>query len=166
MSTRYVMLVAGAASLAFLAACASSTSSPPQSKPAPGGGSVVSMQGSTLVAPDGHTIYENTVDTSKSIKCVGTCQKLWPPVPGPARAGSGVTAADLGTITRPDGSVQATLNGHPLYEFSGDKGAGDKSGEGIADGGGTWHAAIVTGTPTSPAPSTSSSSSGGGAYTY
>ncbi|MGH8963530.1 MAG: COG4315 family predicted lipoprotein [Jatrophihabitantaceae bacterium] len=165
MSTRYIMIIAGAASLTFLSACTSSTSSPTQSKPA-AGGSVVSMQGSTLVAPNGHTIYENTLDTSKSIKCVGTCQTLWPPVPGPARAGSGLTAADLGTITRPDGSVQATLNGHPLYEFSGDKAAGDKSGEGIADGGGAWHTATVTGTPASPAPSMSSSSSGGGAYTY
>ena len=42
-----------------------------------------------------------------------------PPVKGPATAGPGVTGK-LATITRSDGSVQATYDGHPLYTYVGD----------------------------------------------
>lgn len=118
-------------------------------------------------AADGHTLYENSVDSPTSTKCTGPCASLWPPVSGPASASSGVTASDLGTITRSDGSKQATYQGHPLYEFTGDKAAGDMTGDGVADLGGTWHVVKVgaAGAPSSPAPSGSSSSSAGG-YTY
>jgi predicted lipoprotein with Yx(FWY)xxD motif len=57
----------------------------------------------------------------------------------------------IGVITRTDGTQQVTLDGHPLYHFSGDKAAGDTNGNGF---GGIWH--VVT---------TSGASSGGGTTT-
>jgi predicted lipoprotein with Yx(FWY)xxD motif len=63
-------------------------------------------------------------------------------------AGSGVTGK-LGTITRSDGSTQATWNGHPLYTFKGDTGPGQASGNGQKLNGGVWHEASPSGTTTS-----------------
>ena len=187
MTTR-VLLFSGAAVLALVTACSSSGGSggsgggggssqpagaPPASQPAasqpaskPAAAAVtISMNGSTLTGPDGHTLYTNTVDTATKITCVGACASTWPPVTGTAKAGSGVDAAKLGTATRPDGTKQVTLAGHPLYEFSGDAAAGDKNGNDIADGGGTWHVATLSGAtpPSAPANSGGGSSSG---YNY
>jgi hypothetical protein len=51
--------------------------------------------------------------------------------------------------------MQVTIDGHPLYTFSGDTAAGDTNGEGI---GGVWFVASPDGTPLKP----SNGSSGGG----
>jgi predicted lipoprotein with Yx(FWY)xxD motif len=48
----------------------------------------------------------------------------------------------LGTVTRPEGGVQVTYRGRPLYSFSGDTGPGQANGQGIADVG-TWGAAVI-----------------------
>jgi predicted lipoprotein with Yx(FWY)xxD motif len=70
-------------------------------------------------------------------------------------------AAQLGTITRPDnGTTQVTWHGSPLYTFSGDKAAGDASGNGFKDVG-VWKAATL-----GSSSSSSSSSGGGGGYGY
>ncbi len=82
---------------------------------------------------------------------------------GPATAGTGVTGK-LATITRSDGSVQATYNGHPLYTYSGDSAPGQAKGNGLNASGGVWHEITASGAA-APAPSKSSSSSGGG-YGY
>lgn len=62
-------------------------------------------------------------------------QTAWPPLAGPAVGGEGLDAAQFGTITRDDGSMQATSFGHPLYLFSGNTAAGDANGQGS---GGSW----------------------------
>jgi predicted lipoprotein with Yx(FWY)xxD motif len=85
---------------------------------------------------------------------------VWPPVTGIAHAGSGVSGT-FGTIKRPDGSTQVTFDGHPVYEFSGDKAAGQVNGDGAQ--GGTWHVVTLSGAAAS---SSSASSSSGGGYTY
>jgi len=72
--------------------------------------------------------------------------------------GSGVTGT-LGTITRSDGTVQATYNGHPLYTYTADTAPGQASGNGINASGGVWHEATVSG---GPAPAYIPSSGGGG----
>jgi predicted lipoprotein with Yx(FWY)xxD motif len=64
----------------------------------------------------------------------------WKPVyvgKGGVVAGAGVDQAKLGKVVRPDGDVQATLGGWPLYLFIKDKVPGDVLGEGVK---GTWHA--------------------------
>jgi predicted lipoprotein with Yx(FWY)xxD motif len=69
----------------------------------------------------------------------------------------------LTTITRPDGSRQATYDGHPLYTYSADTAPGQAKGNGINVNGGVWHEVTANG---SAAPAGSSSGSGGGGYGY
>ncbi len=181
MATR-ALLFSGAAVLALVTACSSSGggaygggggggSTPASTTPAAAGVAAVtvSMSGSTLTGPNGHTLYTNTVDTTSKISCVGACAKEWPPLTGTPKAGAGVDGAMLSTTTRPDGGKQVTLNGHPLYEFDEDKAPGDKKGDGIADEGGSWHVASLTGAAAS-APKTSDdnagASSGSTGYNY
>jgi predicted lipoprotein with Yx(FWY)xxD motif len=84
-------------------------------------------------------------------------------VKGPASAGPGVTGT-LATITRSDGSAQATYNGHPLYTYVSDTAPGQAKGNGVNLSGGVWHEVAVSGTAAPAAHSSSSSSSGGGGY--
>ena len=44
----------------------------------------------------------------------------------------------IATITRTDGTTQATYNGHPLYTYIGDHGPGTASGNNINLNGGLW----------------------------
>jgi predicted lipoprotein with Yx(FWY)xxD motif len=152
----------------FATACSSSGGSGGgSSSQSAGGGTTVSivLKSNRLTAPDGHTLYYNTADNKSKIICTGECSSEWPPMSGTPKAGTGVQQADLGTTKRPDGSVQVTFKGHPLYEFSGDKAAGDTNGNGLTDEGGKWMVASptqATGGSTGSAPT----SSGGGGYTY
>jgi predicted lipoprotein with Yx(FWY)xxD motif len=108
----------------------------------------------------GMTLYWFVPDTSTTSKCSGSCLTYWPLVTGPATAGSGVTGT-LGTITRSDGTVQATYDGHPLYTYAGDSAAGQAKGNGLDASGGVWWEMTVSGAK--PASSTTSNNSGAGA---
>ena len=162
----------GAAVLAALAfavsACGSSASST-AGTPAAGGGSTISMRtiGGQQVLTDaqGLTLYWFAPDTSTTSKCTGQCATFWPPVKGPVTAGSGVTGT-LGTITRSDGSTQATYDGHPLYTYVGDKAAGQATGNGKNLSGGLWWEMTVSGSTPAPASGATSTSAGGGGYGY
>jgi len=117
-----------------------------------------------LTSSKGFTLYSFAPDTPTTSKCNGPCAKAWPPVKGPVTA-AGVTGT-FGTITRSDGSVQATFDGHPLYAFVGDTAPGQAKGNGLNAAGGLWHEITTSGTA-APAPAGSSSSgSGGGGYGY
>ena len=83
-------------------------------------------------------------DTSTTSKCTGSCATYWPPVTGPVTAGSGVTGT-LSTITRPDGTTQATYDGHPLYTYVGDTAPGQAKGNGKNLSGGLWYEMTVSG---------------------
>src|SRR5262249_54373307 len=80
------------------------------------------------------------------VKCLGSCASQWPPLVVAAGAkpvpGPGVTASLLGTVTRPDGKLQVTYAGLPLYLFAGDKKAGGGKGQGLS---GVWHALTPAG---------------------
>jgi predicted lipoprotein with Yx(FWY)xxD motif len=163
----------GAAGLAVLAlavsACASSgSSSASGSTPAAGASSPASPApasssgGTTLTArtiggtqvltnSQGLTLYWFAPDTPTTSKCTGSCATYWPPVKGPATAGSGVTGT-LGTITRSDGTTQATYDGHPLYTYVADTAPGQNKGNGLNISGGLWYEMTVSGsTPTAAA---------------
>jgi predicted lipoprotein with Yx(FWY)xxD motif len=115
-----------------------------------------------LTNSKGFTLYWFAPDTSTSSKCTGSCATYWPPVTAPAVAGSGVTGM-VGSITRPDGTKQATYNGHPLYTYAGDTAPGQDKGNGLNVSGGLWYNVPVSG-GAAPASSSSSSSGGGGGY--
>lgn len=168
MRTKFTMLAAaGMAAVAVsAAACSSSSSSgsPASSASAAGGASssapasassgaaasgalkTAQVSGVTVVTnAKGFTLYSFAPDTATTSKCTGACAQIWPPVSGPATAGSGVTGK-LGTITRSDGSTQATYDGHPLYTYVADTAPGQAKGNGLNVNGGVWSEVTASGT--------------------
>ena len=148
------------------AASGNSASSPaPASAPAASGTTLgtTKIAGKTVLTDaKGFTLYWFAPDTPTSSKCNGSCATFWPPVKGPATAGSGVTGK-LGTVTRSDGSMQATYDGHPLYTYVGDHAPGQATGNGINASGGLWYEVTASGSA-APVSSPSQSSGGGGGY--
>ncbi len=97
-----------------------------------------------LTNAKGRTLYWFAPDTATRSACYGTCAAYWPPVRGAATAGPGVTGR-LGTITRSDGSVQATYDRHPLYTYAGDTAAGQANGNRLNLNGGLWYEVTPSG---------------------
>ena len=166
----WLVPVGAIAATLVIAACGSSSSntggsgsSPAAAAPAGASGALSTMKvgsATLLTNSKGFTLYWFVPDTSTTSKCDASCIKYWPPVPGPASAGSGVTGT-LGVITRSNGAKQATWNGHPLYTYVGDTSPGMAKGNNLNIAGGVWHEIALTG---KAAPASSPSS--GGAYGY
>ena len=123
--------------------------------------------GQVLATSAGLTLYANTVDSPEQLRCTtNACTDFWPPylVSGQPTAIDGIPGS-LGTVTRPDGSLQLTYNRQPLYTFYLDKAPGDAKGNGFTDLGGTWNVVHLmsaqAGNSPSPAPT-----SGSGGYHY
>ncbi len=174
----------GAAGLAALAltvsACASSSSSSAAASNTPtaaGSSAAAAAVGTTLdvhtmsgqqvvTNSKGFTLYWFAPDTSTTSKCTGSCATYWPPVKGPVTAGSGVTGT-LGTITRSDGTTQATYDGHPLYTYAADTAPGQAKGNGLNVSGGLWYEMTVSGDkPAAGAGASAAASTKGGGYGY
>lgn len=153
------------AAVPVTAACGSSSpsSSSPASTSAGQGTSATALKTATISGTavvtnaGGFTLYWFAPDTATKSNCNGGCAQIWPPAKGPATAGTGVTGK-LSTITRADGSTQATYLGHPLYTYTADTAPGQANGNGINAYGGLWHEVTVSG---AAAPATSPSSGGG-----
>ena len=94
-----------------------------------------SDQGAHLVDGQGRSLYLHTADTEGEIACTGACTERWLPLTvqsaDEATAGEGVDAAMLGTTERPDGTLQVTYGGHPLYRYAFDEEAGDAYGQSL-----------------------------------
>jgi predicted lipoprotein with Yx(FWY)xxD motif len=129
--------------------------------------------GEVLVDSAGMVLYTNDMDRSSKIACTGECLTEWMPLAAPKQgapsSGDGAVQAKLGTVKRPDGMIQVTLGGLPLYTFAED-GPGQATGDGFSDSfEGTsfvWTAARTgAGSGGSTAPTTTQDSSGGG-YGY
>ena len=99
---------------------------------------------SVLTNANGRTLYWFAPDTPAMSKCYDGCAAYWPPVPGHATAGAGVTGT-LGTIQRTGGTTQATYDGHPLYTYIGDNGPGQANGNNLNLNGGLWHVVPAAG---------------------
>ena len=157
-------LVAVAALMAAGCGSSSSGSGNGGSTSTPGGASGTALKTATvsgttvLTNAQGFTLYWFGPDTASKSNCTGACAQIWPPVKGPATAGTGVTGT-LGTISRSDGIVQATYNGHPLYTYTADTAAGQANGNGVNAYGGVWYEVTASG---GSAPITSPTSGGGG----
>jgi predicted lipoprotein with Yx(FWY)xxD motif len=179
-------LPAAAVSL-LLAACGSSstssntTSAAASAQPATqtsgsSSGAVVkaasSSLGTILVNSQGMTLYHLSGEQDGKFICTGSaCLGVWHPLIAPSSSTPGGEVGSLGTVKRPEGTLQVTYKGAPLYTFAQDKQAGETNGQGIKDVG-TW-SAVTTSSGSAPAASTGSSSEkeessggGGGAYGY
>src|SRR5215213_5967514 len=92
--------------------------------------------GEIVVDADGKTVYVFDKDEPGAGKsnCSGKCTDNWPPVvaDSPEPTADGVDG-DLATIERDDGTLQVTLDGSPLYLFTGDGGPGDVTGQAVQD---------------------------------
>ena len=83
-----------------------------------------------LIGPTGMTLYtfdRDAVNTGKST-CNGPCATNWPPLAAPdaARPMGGYSV-----VTRDDGKKQWAYKGWPLYYWTKDTKAGDKTGDGV-----------------------------------
>ena len=79
---------------------------------------------------------------ARHVLCTGSCLRTWPPLTVGSRAtklveGRGVQGR-LAIFRRPDGRLQVTLRGFPLYRFASDRVAGQARGNGIHRSGGVW----------------------------
>ena len=163
--------IASAATLIALSACAKNAA------PSSGGGSSTTTHagsviigtksvpgaGTVLVDSNGLTLYQLASESDGTIMCTASCATTWPPVLLPAgvssaTAGSGVSASELGTISRPDGGTQVTYGGMPLYLFVSDQAPGQDTGQGVEG----FHVA----TPSGSGSTGGASGSSGGRYGY
>jgi predicted lipoprotein with Yx(FWY)xxD motif len=175
-------LPAAAASL-LLAACGSSSSSnttssaasvqpTTQTSSSSSSAAVVKSAsnslGTILVNSQGMTLYHLSGEVNGKFICTSSaCVGIWHPLIAPS-SGTPSGVGSLGTVKRPEGAVQVTYKGTPLYTFTGDHQAGETNGQGIKDVG-VW-SAVTTSSSSTAAASTSSSSepekSSGGGYGY
>jgi predicted lipoprotein with Yx(FWY)xxD motif len=137
--------VLGAVLLGVAVADAAVPSSPPAQGASAGLLRTTVIKGVTVLTnAKGLTLYWFAPDTSTKSACYGACAAYWPPVPGPQKAGPGVTGT-LGTIRRSNGALQATYDGRPLYTYIGDSGPGQATGNNLNLNGGLWHEVLAAG---------------------
>jgi predicted lipoprotein with Yx(FWY)xxD motif len=110
---------------------------------------------SSPTATGARSLYTLSFDGKNMTTCTGPCSAVWPPLltGHRAMAGPGVSRNGIGTLRRPDGSLQVTYHGHPVYFFAFDLGAFAPSGltngeyliDAMADG--VWYTVLPQGTP-------------------
>jgi predicted lipoprotein with Yx(FWY)xxD motif len=103
--------------------------------------------GTVVIDGAGWTLYRFDGDSAEppTATCVDACAAAWPPVlaePGSPLQVEGVEEAAVGTVTRPDGGVQITLGGRPLYRFAAETAPGGTAGHGVD---GAWFAVTPEG---------------------
>jgi predicted lipoprotein with Yx(FWY)xxD motif len=181
MTRKYIATLASVGVIALIVAgCGSNSSKSSSSSAKPGASSssgpsvnaTSTSLGKIVTDGKGRTLYLFAKDTGMKSTCSGACASHWPPYTATSKpaAGGGVSASAIKLAKRSDGTMQVTLNGHPLYYFAGDQSAGQMNGQGVNQFGAKWWAVAPSGTQVTAAPKKSSgsgsSSSGGGGYSY
>ena len=156
----YGLVALGAAAVIALAACGGSSDSSSSKKTttsttkkstattAKGGSATAVLKtastslGTIVVTKDGKTVYTLT-SGGQQVPCSGACLQVWPAVTLPAGTtkATGTGVKNVGTAA----GGQVTVNGAPVYTFSGDAAAGNTNGEGINSFGGTWNVVKASG---------------------
>lgn len=168
----------------LVAACGSSSSSSTASSAAAAATSSASasalvvktasnstLHATVLVDARGLTLYRLSGEQHGKWICTSAaCLGVWHPLTVSGHGAPKGSVGSLGTVKRPGGVTQVTVNGMPLYTFAEDTRPGEAKGQGFKDVG-TWNAVNSSGQPVTsaavPAASSSSSSSAsGGGYGY
>jgi predicted lipoprotein with Yx(FWY)xxD motif len=107
---------------------------------------VKSKYGRVVADGRGQAIYVFSRDRYRASRCNGACAKAWPPflTTSRPRAGKGVAVSALGTLRRPDGRLQVTYSGRPLYYYNGDR-PGVILCQNVNEFGGNWLVLAPTG---------------------
>lgn len=132
-------ITAGLALTAALALAASAAGASSRTSVRVGASHSARLHETILVTAGGRTLYHLTPESARHIICTGACAKLWPPLlvrsRGTRLRASNAVHGRLSIVRRPDGKLQAALNGLPLYTFARDHRPGDVKGQGF---GGVW----------------------------
>ena len=115
---------------ALLAAFVAATSS----GPAPAVTAHSSSFGRILFDGRGFALYAFTSDPRGRSTCSGACAAAWPPYLVSAKP----TGKLVGTTRRPDGKLQVTYAGRPLYYYVGDRKPGQILCQNVREYGGLW----------------------------
>ncbi len=104
--------------------------------------------GQVLFDGRGFALYGFTKDPRGRSVCRGACAAAWPPyiVRGAPRAAAGVKGSLLGTTRRPDGRLQVTYAGKPLYYYVGDRAPRQILCQNVFEFGGLWLVVRPSGT--------------------
>jgi predicted lipoprotein with Yx(FWY)xxD motif len=122
--------------------------------------------GDVLVDDEGSALYAAVQEADGMVRCTEACAAIWVPLTVAGEpTGSGGLGADLGVVTRPEGTRQVTFNGRPLYTFVEDTDANTVTGNGFSDTFGDlglfeWHVATPSGISTSNANTSESADNG------
>lgn len=116
---------------------------PTPATPAPAGTLTLATgtPGSYVADNTGRAVYVLVGDDNGS-KCTGDCLATWPPLLAdapPIAGSSSLQGVMIGTVERSDGTTQVTYNGHPLYLYAKDTGAGITMGQDVTDKWGEWY---------------------------
>ncbi len=119
--------------------------------------SKVPKLGSIVVNAKGLTLYHASKETAGKVVCTGDCAYFWFPVLVKPKQkivlGKGIARAKVGTIKRPNGTLQVTYGKLPLYHYYLDRKPGQAKGQGFKDSAGTWYVVSTGGkVVTTPAP--------------
>lgn len=98
--------------------------------------------GTTVVDGNVYTLYRSDRDSANpsTSTCVDACAADWPPMltdPATPPVLEGIDPAVVGTVARPDGTMQVTIAGWPVYRHAADPAPGATDGNGVD---GTWFA--------------------------
>jgi predicted lipoprotein with Yx(FWY)xxD motif len=159
-------IVPALAASVLLAACGSSSSSTISSSSATSQPAAVTTSGgassalvktasnaklgtTVLVNAQGMTLYSLSGEQNGKFICTSAaCLQVWHPLAAPSGGTPSGSVGSLATVKRPDGTVQVTYKGLPLYTFAQDTAPGDANGQGIKDVG-TWNAVAAGASSTS-----------------
>jgi predicted lipoprotein with Yx(FWY)xxD motif len=162
-----------------LAACGGSGGGDATAMPSAGANAVsvqnVGSAGTVLVDSSGQALYASDQEAAAGkVLCSGACNSFWEPLTANGTpTASGSVPGKLGVVKRPDGGMQVTYNGEPLYTFTQDQ-SGEVTGDGFKDAFDgqqfTWHV-VAIGNGSAPSgggggSTGSGAGSGGGVYSY
>jgi predicted lipoprotein with Yx(FWY)xxD motif len=175
----YGLVALGAAAVIALAACGgssdsssskdttTSTTKKSTATTAKGGSATAVVKtantalGTIVVTKDGKAVYTLT-SAGQQVPCSGACLQVWPAVTLPTGTTKATGTGVKNVGTGPGGTV--TINGAPVYTFSGDAGAGTTNGEGINSFGGTWNVVKASGGSSGSGGSTATTTKSGSGY--